>query len=957
MQHMKWLLLLLWIWAFSEIGYARELFLRNIAVQSILHCGEIYSTHIDKQGNLWLSAENGLYRYDGTDYTHFTYTNIESLAGNNVQEDELGRIWYSTFDSKIYYVDHDSIFLMPLPYLNSQINDFHIAQNKLTYLSKHSYLITYDIVKKKILQQTKVNPQDRLFRLDNGYVHAAETQANFYNNDGRFLQQLKIKKNEILIRALFSPQLVYYISSQDNQLCVHQKDQLTNKIIYSISKIYPINGFEKFKQLIVIYTREGVIVINLINGKIHHLLQNQQITDVMQHPNGELWMSTEQNGIYVYDPTSEIETITLQDQTFSSKVVNHQLYLFNHKGLVSTLQNKELKNLIEIPNKLHIYDIASYKNAPFLHTKNTDDLHFLHTQTDQLVIATSGYKEIVFVDSVHFAAAQTGACVLVPVQLKKTIWSAIVQQYQSSFTNIYNGGISANIESNVRVRSVAFNPDQQEIYYATNIGLLQVTPTKKTFIPFHDKPLHCKKIIYANHRLFILLHAGELLVYNTLNHTFSSPFSLPQGIDQIKKTDAAIIYFNAHQARVIDMNTLQPITQPMYNSFSANGMQDVNYHDSLFYIITGNQLLTCATINQNHDTQFLFHVTGITSTQKKYSPNQVALFNENDNNISIHFSIPLFLRSKPSVSYRINEADWQQMPEYNQHIYLASLKPGKYLIDVKIDERIYLQAATFTILAPWYKHPLIPYVIIIISGLFAFYLIRQRSMRQQKENALLLEKAEIEKSLRQSMLSSIKSQMNPHFLFNALNTIQSYIVTEDKQNAAAYLSKFSKLTRKILEMSDKETVCLAEELDALHLYIELEKMRFEELNYTIEIANHIAVHQIHIPSMIIQPYVENAIKHGLLHKQGDKNLFIKIEEINQHIIITIEDNGVGRDKSLQLNQLKRSRHQSFATNANKKRIEILNIQDNQIGINIIDKFNEANEATGTIVIITIPIIV
>jgi LytS/YehU family sensor histidine kinase len=101
---------------------------------------------------------------------------------------------------------------------------------------------------------------------------------------------------------------------------------------------------------------------------------------------------------------------------------------------------------------------------------------------------------------------------------------------------------------------------------------------------------------------------------------------------------------------------------------------------------------------------------------------------------------------------------------------------------------------------------------------------------------LELEKAMLEKNLRQSMLSSIKAQMNPHFLFNALNTIQSYILTEDKDNAANYLSKFSKLTRKILEMSDKERVSLQEEIDALILYIELEKMRFDDLNFTIQIA-------------------------------------------------------------------------------------------------------------------------
>lgn len=197
--------------------------------------------------------------------------------------------------------------------------------------------------------------------------------------------------------------------------------------------------------------------------------------------------------------------------------------------------------------------------------------------------------------------------------------------------------------------------------------------------------------------------------------------------------------------------------------------------------------------------------------------------------------------------------------------------------------------------------------------------------------------------------------MNPHFLFNALNTIQSYIITEDKEKASNYLSKFSKLTRKILDMSDKETILLQEEIDALILYVELEKMRFDDLNFTIEFEKDIVANELLIPSMIIQPYVENAIKHGLLHKKGDKQLFIKVRKTSDYLMIQIEDNGIGRKHSEIINRNKSDNHRSFASNANLKRIELLNAEKNEIGVEYADKLCNDGESAGTIVNIKLPI--
>ena len=213
------------------------------------------------------------------------------------------------------------------------------------------------------------------------------------------------------------------------------------------------------------------------------------------------------------------------------------------------------------------------------------------------------------------------------------------------------------------------------------------------------------------------------------------------------------------------------------------------------------------------------------------------------------------------------------------------------------------------------------------------------------------------KKPQRSALKAIKSQMNPHFFYNALNTIQSYILANDKKQAVNYLSKFSQLTRTILEMSEKENISLAEEIKTMNLYLEIEKARFDEdFEYEIITDKTLDLELIKIPSMLLQPYVENAVKHGLLHKKGSKTLKIIFEKKQSMLHIEINDNGIGRQKSSELNAIKNKNHNSFATEAMQNRIELLNKNKiEKITINYIDKLNPNQQSTGTNVVIEIPI--
>lgn len=292
---------------------------------------------------------------------------------------------------------------------------------------------------------------------------------------------------------------------------------------------------------------------------------------------------------------------------------------------------------------------------------------------------------------------------------------------------------------------------------------------------------------------------------------------------------------------------------------------------------------------------------------------------------------------------------------------MPSLAAGKYVIEINALNEDGVAAEknislTFTIDAPFYKK--LWFIILVCGILFLtmYIYFRQRLKSEKKSNELLAQKIQLEQELHQSMLSSIKSQMNPHFLFNALNTVQSYIYTNEKENASLYLGKFSELTRTILDMSNKERVTIAEEIKALQLYVELEQLRFEDkLQYHFNIDKNISTETTYIPSMLIQPYVENAIKHGLMHQKNQWKLLIAFKLNNNSIKVTIDDNGVGRKASAAINQQRLKDHQSFASNANQKRLDILNKGLPQsISLNIIDKVDEHGYAAGTTMILNIP---
>ena len=226
-----------------------------------------------------------------------------------------------------------------------------------------------------------------------------------------------------------------------------------------------------------------------------------------------------------------------------------------------------------------------------------------------------------------------------------------------------------------------------------------------------------------------------------------------------------------------------------------------------------------------------------------------------------------------------------------------------------------------------------------------FVLNRQKRLKNEKKIIML----------EQDML---RNQMNPHFIFNTLNSIKLYIINNEKENAVYYLNKFSKLIRKILVASTEKEISLEEELDTMSLYINIENIRFDnEIEYKVVVDEKIDTENIKVPSLILQPFLENALWHGLSSKTKNKEIILEISKPNHNYIsISISDNGIGRVASQEIKNKKTLKRKSVGISITKERLENFSKRFvNDYNLAIQDLYDSNNKATGTRVIIDIPI--
>lgn len=334
----------------------------------------------------------------------------------------------------------------------------------------------------------------------------------------------------------------------------------------------------------------------------------------------------------------------------------------------------------------------------------------------------------------------------------------------------------------------------------------------------------------------------------------------------------------------------------------------------------------------------------------------VYAYNEGKINFIVSTS-DLMSNKKIQYSYRMTGLDtaWSA-PTLNRNI-LFNLRSGNYTFEVRATYNGSDWVATSIPVSIDVQFPFWQKAWFIITSialvLLAAYLVYRQRIRQIKN------KAATRQQMTELESKALRAQMNPHFIFNSLNAIQELIVTKNVEEGYQYLSQFSKLLRMVLNNSEKNLIPLNAELEMIRLQLSLESLRFKKsFSYHINIENSIEPELINIPPLLLQPYVENAVWHGLRHKEGEKNIWIRIAEINNTLHIEIEDDGVGRQKAEEIREHKlgAGQFESRGSSLSAQRIRILNdLYPVNAAVSVIDLEDNNKQAAGTRIEINLPI--
>lgn len=330
----------------------------------------------------------------------------------------------------------------------------------------------------------------------------------------------------------------------------------------------------------------------------------------------------------------------------------------------------------------------------------------------------------------------------------------------------------------------------------------------------------------------------------------------------------------------------------------------------------------------------------------------------NDNTFEISFATLNLLRNsmaRYSCMLENYDTEWMTYEANHRYVYYDKLHPGTYVFKLRAanESNIWNQEPfelTIIIHPSWYQKTSFNLFVIFVLFSIIFLFIRQRRkiVLQKREHKRKINDLEVQ--MAQLKQKTLQLQMNPHVIFNTLNSIQQYILEHDIENATIYLSSFSKLMRSILNNSNERYILLSEECEAVKLYLQLESMRLgNRFTYEMTISPELDADNIEVAPLVIQPFVENAIIHGLIPKKDNCILKIRIDKISEdHLSCVVEDNGVGRVYSERQKLRNGGSHKSYGMSITKRRLEMLSrISNEDFSVHIEDLYNDKGEAQGT----------
>ncbi|HOZ15832.1 MAG TPA: two-component regulator propeller domain-containing protein [Tenuifilaceae bacterium] len=951
---------------------------RHLTVDEGLSASEVYHVFQDSKGYIWFATNNGVSRFDGYSFKNFDL--VSGLADNTVfeiYEDYKQRIWFVPFSGNLSYFENGKIKSYPY---NSKIKQhlpnsrgpikmaFYVDSLDNIYLGLKNFgLITISAegIYKKMgekfeegeivmegLTCGKILISNPLQAPTNDIIYSDE-QQNFRFNFKKLFNQVVV------------PLYVFAQKKKDGTLILSIDERI---IIVKNGKVTALLSGQTSQYIWMSIDEEENLWLSAFEGGVYVypncditkkpnqiLLKEYQVTSVLRDKEGSYWFSTLNDGVF-YAPDFRINILSKENGLADNRVNaifadNERVYIGFEMGFVDVITKNGIKHFS-----------ASNKLA------NTSYIRSIYGDTLNKKIWINAFSELGYFEELNYKRILVDNNIIYPRKVISSADGGLWIGTAKGLKKIKNDQIIYDSQNKDGFSAMVFSLAEEKngtLWLNTINGLWKYS--NGSFEYYGDKSELLTRVSHSmffnptDSALWIGTNGAGIVIYKKngeISQVSTNKGLISNSIHQLYYSNGNVWVATRQGLSLIKNFNTEILNFTIDDGLPSNEVTSVYPSENYVYVGTnkGMAIIDIEKLTRNHTPPPTI-ITKLIVEGKEIPLNDSSIqLNYNQNTIDLTY-VGLAYRNMGRLLYRHRmigiDTNWAYTKSTS--CLYSGMKSGKYTFQIQAlnSNGVWNPTPTslnFVVRPPfWERWWFVGIVTLILAGLlYLVYLIRIKEIRRRNDmmNNINLYKQQ-----------SLRQQMNPHFIFNTLNSIQYYILERDTISSHKYLTKFARLMRMTLDNSLSPTVTLREEIDALRIYLELEALRLEgRFNFSIDIDNNESILDIKIPTLLIQPFVENAIWHGIMLKpEKNGTVTIRVNDRGNVVVCSIEDDGVGRQEAQRIQEQNSKIHKSRGYQITQQRIDLLNsMYKERFDIKIEDLFDTSNNPSGTRVNITIP---
>ncbi|UYQ95975.1 histidine kinase [Chitinophaga horti] len=913
----------------------------------------VYSMVQDKEGFMWFATETGVSRFDGTHFKNFT--TADGLSNNEIIRlfcDSKGRVWLAPYKHSVCYYQNGYIHtqrndsMLNKLYLNGYIVGIvENAQRQISIIDKSNLF--------QITPDDKVSYPTRFVMTGAGMVSMSisHTGRHYFMyrwgileyKNNRFHHVFELPHSAMVsgVQCIMEDDMLGFIVRPNVYRIISTKYGLDYEMdVPALNTACRLND-----SLILMNSVRGGEVFNIIRRKVvSTYLPNKNVSNVLRDREGNVWVATLNDGVYRI--SSDQFRNVLKTSGNNQKVSVYSLK--KHGGQIHSGTDLGYFTLQPTEDGFSV-EQDQFVRRPVTHMAAHNDLLML--SLGQSLVVKKGNRP-------PHTLTSYGPIKGLAIKNDREVIVAGpdgIHLMEIDKPNKIHAQLGHNAASALYYRN-------DSIYYGALTGLELLPKPGGDVFRFSDTSELLKGSVRAIKEgsgwIWVATDKGvtALLGNKIVRHLSKEDGLISNNVRCIEAHDSVLwigtdkgldhVVLSGRRTNVVHYTQADGLASDMVNSILLDGdriyagtQEGITYFDRHM----GAPYSRC-------DLRLLM----VRINGKKEDPANLPMLNYRNNNVHLEYAA-LSYKSEGDITYyyRLKEQDssWKQIRQTS--LDLISLPPGRYNLELYAVNRFGLQSATLTLpLAVegpfWLNLWFMLLAAVLLIGLTWLFISWRLRILRKKETA----EREVTRQLQELEQKALRAQMNPHFIFNCLNSVQEFIIDQDMESANRYLSRFARLIRQTLDMSMQHNITIQDEVRYLRTYLELEQMRFQQrFSFSISVDAGINVEEAMWPGMVLQPIVENAVHHGirgLKEKEGQVTIVFKLAQRN--IICMVTDNGVGRNATT---RDRPSGHVSWGTRITRERISMMNKSiSSSIGI----KVNDLPDGQGTSVEVRYPLI-